>query len=70
MTGASQVLILKIKHVQSRKSTNLEGKGRNTKRGPTSKGKITPKSERAQIPSLGLKPLSVKQIREGEGKEL
>jgi hypothetical protein len=38
---------------------NLEGKGRTTKGGPTSKGKTTPKSARAQIPSLGLKPFPV-----------
>jgi len=39
-------LIKKTNQLNKRKNTNLKGKGRNTKRGPKSKAKTMPKSER------------------------
>jgi hypothetical protein len=41
-------LIRKTNQLKKRKSTNPEGKGRNTKRGPKSKAETTPKTEREE----------------------
>lgn len=54
-------LIRKTNQLNKRKSTDPEGKGRNTKRGPKSKAETTPKSERKEkftCPNPNPKPRS------------